>query len=772
MSQTRRAIKSPFAPQPRPRGWGRRTVAHSAISPHAREDADFERFFRCIPSPLKRASLFVIVILLFIATFGALPLASAQSPATAALTHIDASAFPEVRALVSVSENGGQRIGGLQAGDFQLLENNSPVAITQVSEEEIGLQLAFVIESSLTFSKRDAATVTRLDHIKNTLADFAVGQSEVTPRPYMKDTLDSLSIFAPEGPVISASSVGGEIRNALTLYTSDFPIETRLFELINESLAAVTADALRPGLRRVIVVFSSGIDSTADAEVSAIARDANAKNVLIHTVMVGNADAPKTLAAENLQALATLTGGSFRLFEGEASMGSLWELVVSQRAQYRLAYRSNIAQPGQHTLAAKVEVVGGATVESATTTFSLALQPPAITLSGLPASITRAAGLPGADPALIEPRTQEVAVQVNFPDSLPRKIVKLQLLVDGAVADEKLNQSAGGTALIWDLTQYAEDAAHSLQVIAVDELGLEGRSELITIPVNISIPLTPEPSSTNVWPILFGVLGIGAAGFALLTLAVAVAVALRQPASLKEFMQTAGQRVKELTEPFMPGPPARSETKQGRAYLERLALDGLSSPPIELKGNSLRLGRDETLVQIVLPERSVSRLHARIAEEETGVFFIHDEGSTSGTWVNYQQVPMSGRQLRHGDLINLGRAQMRFVMRFVAEGPAQGEDAPSAADIANATEPFQPPNFSHPSTESKVMMADPPGTRDTKQGLKTEPFFESYSTEAFSPQFDTPKEIAPHDAHSPQADDGPERQKTDPVESASEGDKS
>lgn len=716
-------------------------------------------------SPLRRASLFVIVVWLFAA-----PLISAQSPASVALTYIDTSAFPEVRTLVSVSESQGRRIGGLQAGDFQLSENNSPVEITQASEEEVGLQLAFVIESSIPFSKRDAATVTRLDHIRNTLTDFAVGQSDVTPRPYMKDTLDSVSIFAPEGPIVKASSVGGEIRNALVLYKSSFPVETRLFELIAEALSAVTAESSRPGMRRVIVIFSSGIDSTADAEVSAIAREANSNNVIIHAVMVGNADAPRTLAAENLQALASLTGGSFRLFEGQGTMGPLWDSIVTQRTQYRLVYHSKISQSGQQTLAAKVEV-DGAAVESAAT-FSLTLQPPSIALIGLPASITRAATLPGTAPALIEPRTQDVAVHVIFPDNLPRKIVKLQLLVDGAVVDEKLNTGAGQAELAWDLTQYKEDAPHSLQVIAVDELGLEGRSELATIPVNVSIPLTPAPASNNVWPILLGVLGIGAAGFALLTLAVAVVVALRRPASLKELMQLAGQRVKELTEPFVPGPPSRTDIKKGRAYLERLALDGIASPPIELKGNNLRLGRDETLVQIVLPDRSVSRLHARVSEEETGVFFIHDEGSTSGTWVNYQQAPIGGRQLRHGDLINVGRVQLRFVMRFVeSQSQANAEPMPADSATANATEPFQPPSFAQtpkqPSGESKV--ATDPGLRDTKQGLKTEPFFDSYNTEAFSPQFDTPKEASQHDAPSTQADDDASgrdagREKTDPAE--------
>jgi predicted component of type VI protein secretion system len=109
---------------------------------------------------------------------------------------------------------------------------------------------------------------------------------------------------------------------------------------------------------------------------------------------------------------------------------------------------------------------------------------------------------------------------------------------------------------------------------------------------------------------------------------------------------------------------------------------------IELTGSSLRLGRDANLADAIFNDRSVSRLHARI-EIANGVFKILDEGSTSGTWVNFNQIPaQGGHELKPGDLINLGRVQLRFQVREAALtgalGSANGTSAhaPQTSDTA------------------------------------------------------------------------------------------
>lgn len=81
---------------------------------------------------------------------------------------------------------------------------------------------------------------------------------------------------------------------------------------------------------------------------------------------------------------------------------------------------------------------------------------------------------------------------------------------------------------------------------------------------------------------------------------------------------------------------------------------------IDLYGGNTRVGRDPTLVNIVVPDARVSRFHSRISEESDGSFKLWDEGSASGTYVNRDRVELSGRDLHPGDIINFGPVQYRF----------------------------------------------------------------------------------------------------------------
>lgn len=69
------------------------------------------------------------------------------------------------------------------------------------------------------------------------------------------------------------------------------------------------------------------------------------------------------------------------------------------------------------------------------------------------------------------------------------------------------------------------------------------------------------------------------------------------------------------------------------------------------------IGRDNSANDIVLASTSVSRRHSRIESDGTN-FFVHDTGSTNGTFVNGQQVSTS--LLRHGDTLTIGNVVFRF----------------------------------------------------------------------------------------------------------------
>jgi pSer/pThr/pTyr-binding forkhead associated (FHA) protein len=96
------------------------------------------------------------------------------------------------------------------------------------------------------------------------------------------------------------------------------------------------------------------------------------------------------------------------------------------------------------------------------------------------------------------------------------------------------------------------------------------------------------------------------------------------------------------------------------APLEQTA-GGLQALP--LTGAELTLGRDASLAAVTIDDPSVSSIHARLIRRAGGSFFLRDQGSVAGTWVNYEQVSQDGRELQHGDLIHLGRVAFRFQLK-------------------------------------------------------------------------------------------------------------
>ena len=71
------------------------------------------------------------------------------------------------------------------------------------------------------------------------------------------------------------------------------------------------------------------------------------------------------------------------------------------------------------------------------------------------------------------------------------------------------------------------------------------------------------------------------------------------------------------------------------------------------------MGRDPELVDVVFSHRSVSRLHARIKQSE-GRFWLYDEGSATGTYLNYVRVGLMPQPLQDRDEVHVGQVHLRF----------------------------------------------------------------------------------------------------------------
>jgi hypothetical protein len=96
------------------------------------------------------------------------------------------------------------------------------------------------------------------------------------------------------------------------------------------------------------------------------------------------------------------------------------------------------------------------------------------------------------------------------------------------------------------------------------------------------------------------------------------------------------------------------------AYLEVLEATSDTPDYFPLQQYEEKIGRSPAQSSITFPEDvTVSRLHATLLREGNN-YRIYDNQSTSGTWVNDQQVPEYGMQLLDGDEIHLGAVHLRF----------------------------------------------------------------------------------------------------------------
>jgi pSer/pThr/pTyr-binding forkhead associated (FHA) protein len=94
---------------------------------------------------------------------------------------------------------------------------------------------------------------------------------------------------------------------------------------------------------------------------------------------------------------------------------------------------------------------------------------------------------------------------------------------------------------------------------------------------------------------------------------------------------------------------------------------------IPIYGDNITIGHDAQVAQVVLNDSSVSRLHARIRQRGDD-YWLYDEGSNSGTSLNYERLGLAPRLLSDNDTIQIGRVSLRFCLTTL-DPVAEAEDA-------------------------------------------------------------------------------------------------
>lgn len=580
----------------------------------------------------------------------------AQSLARVRLSPPVVEDFPQVTFLVNVLDSQGRRVEPLNAADLQILEDGNSRPIDRLEETQVGSQQLYVINTNQGLGIRDSRGRTRFDFVRQALLAWWSGSNATAYG------VDELSLIIGQTNLVERGESAATLAAALDAHQPDFSSTGSGLSTLLDSLRYLDPSPGQENRPSVVVYFTSLPREPEALTLTNLIDRARQLGTVIHPVLIDTPEAIESEAAEPLFRIAESTGGQvFTLDPTSPTLPELAELVASQRLQYRVMYTSGITQSGSHELQVNVET-GAISAQSDPRSFEVQVQPPDVTFIQAPLSLTRESEDPSVGVQQLPPTEQSIEILITYADGNPRPLASSQLLANGDVVVHRT--SPPFDSFTWDLTSVRESQTIELQAVVTDSLGLESRSVRHSVQVTVVPPpggLAALGPALGSLLLVLGVLVAGALGaFALLS--------LNQRDDEAQSQEPVASTARPLQRAQLRPQP---ETGSAEALLIPFDENGQDHPPIPLTGADITLGSDASLAAHPFSDPSVSSLHARVIRQAGGNYLIRDQGSTAGTWVNYDEVPEEGRKLTHGDVIHLGRVQLRFRL----------SDPPEEADV-------------------------------------------------------------------------------------------
>lgn len=594
----------------------------------------------------------------------ALP-AQAQSPAVVSiLTTPDLSAFPTISFLVDVYDSQGNFVDNLAPSSLAVLENGQVIAPQQLETVELPLQLVVAVNSSPALGVRDGFGLSRYDKVSAVIKNWAAA------RP--ADSADDLSLVW-NGGIITSHVSPTSLWSRLDLFDPVPRASTSSVAALSFALDVAQETNSVAGVKPAILLISDHLDRPNQQLLESLSNRALQAGIRVHVWMVDSDTFLTHPGALALQQLAAATGGRYLSFTGSETLPDPEEWFSRLRQTYRLTYPSGIRQGGDQTVS--VQLTGSEqTGTSAARSFRVELLPPSALLVSPPIEIVRQNPQDPFDLAGFLPRQQTIEILIDFPDKLPRGLVRTTLYVDNQIAAE--NTSAPFDTFTWDLSSYQVSGRHELMVEVVDELGLSQAS--LPLPVTVTVVEPPGGAMGFLLRNQAAMITVAILFAGLLLFGILVYSGRRGWFSLDAWRRERARQKDPLTQPVPAtvaaaasrpekGPAfpwLRRRTAPPAAYLVRLTRDGqpMQGDPLALGQNEVTFGSDPTQASYVLNDASVSPLHARLMPGENRRYLLVDQDSVAGSWVNYEPVPAGGRALKHGDVVHFGQLTYRFVL--------------------------------------------------------------------------------------------------------------
>jgi HAD superfamily hydrolase (TIGR01509 family) len=611
---------------------------------------------------------YLIVLLLILVL--ALPISAQDENAWLQLVGVDASEFPIVRVTLLTAGDQGRPVS--DPSQLTLHENGTPVTDISFDKITAGVDVVFVIDANPDIAGvDDESGLTRLEKVRESIHRF----SEQYMNP---DGLDRVSIVVPteDGQggmyLVQDATYAQEVIDAIDAYQPETLRLTPLNAMLELALDRMEAETESDRFHSVLL-FTDGRRLPTQLSYPLLTAQANDSNTPVYAAVVGAV--ADELEIDNVRRLYEPTQATYVHMPTGSEADPIYEIWRQQGDHLQLIYHSQQRQSGRN----QVNItLGSVTVGDS---FEVTLQPPEILMQDESIQVQRVGATHDSALSDLQPSVQPITASITWPDGLPRRLSDVKLLVNDQPQIQENSvpdQPAENITVNWDISSLGQ-GDFALVITVTDELGYQGTSAPLMARITSEWPAaptavpTPQPAEENEeneadQPARVSLALPGAAiswlnretlaGVAVILLFFAFLIFWRRRGP-----KTTALNLQDLPQAAANLPPETEEEQEILvARLEPVA--EAPADAIEISGNNMTIGKDEELADIVISHPSLSLLHARIRHQhQEDDYWLFDEGSTEGTYLNYERLGLAPRSLQDRDVVQFGTVSYRFRLR-------------------------------------------------------------------------------------------------------------
>lgn len=586
----------------------------------------------------------------------------------------DISAFPDIQFYLDVYDAQGNFVDDLQVGDLQIIEDERAIASSSVEKVENGLQVIVALNPSPEMAAVSNGS-TGYAKIQAMLQDWAAGLPS--------QSLDDFSLSTPIGMYLIRERDPQKFVQALADYQPDLQKSQPSLNSLVEALDLSTDPAGRPLVKRAILFITPPLPSSMIASLPDLAIRANEIGVRVSVWMIGKATNLSETALDPLQGFAESTGGKYYQTASSDILPPVEPAFSGLRHIYKVTYPSEIRSGSSHVLQVKVNA-GETSLTTDATRFTLEIEPPNPIFLSPPAQIQRVWAASAEDPKtqVLSPQEVNLQIMVEFQDERTRALQDTRLYIDGQLIAE--NSQPPFDRFTWPLSGINTSTQKTMRVEVVDEFGLSGSSMDVPIEIIVGPPQQNKLIDRITDSGIIAIGGVTISGMVLILILVFTSARIRHRLGRKRLKKN--HLTDPLARPVQTEPissshkwfpffqkknhvvgesaPIWPRVKSTDAPARLIVLDENEQPVtggfIALSRQEITFGSDPRRATQVLSSNTVDGLHARLYRNPQEEFFLADNNSVAGTWINYAPVTSAGARLEHGDLIHIGKVMLRF----------------------------------------------------------------------------------------------------------------